>query len=280
MSMLDHALAYAARGWPCFPVHTPTDRGCSCRDASCSSVGKHPRTSRGMNDASTDPEVVRAWWTRWPDANIGLRTGVAFDVIDIDALAGCDALDDLAPDAEPIIGPIVLTGKGCHIYVAITGLGNRTKLVTQVDYRGAGGYVIAPPSLHSSGVSYSWSTLGPDTQLVKLPGWLRAVITAPASPAPLTGERGAAPTDRYGAAALERELGRLVAARDGERNNALNCAAFALGQLVGGGVLDAAHVAGELLHVARRVGLGDVEAERTIASGMRAGIAQPRGVPA
>ena len=51
------ALAYAARGWPVFPL-----------------AGKLPRTEHGFKGASANPERVRAWWKRWPDAGVGIAT--------------------------------------------------------------------------------------------------------------------------------------------------------------------------------------------------------------
>jgi hypothetical protein len=48
--------------------------------------GKHPLTRHGLHDATADPGVIRRWWTRWPQANVGIRTGAASGllVIDID----------------------------------------------------------------------------------------------------------------------------------------------------------------------------------------------------
>src|ERR1700684_1789951 len=65
-SLLEAALQYAGRGWPVFPLHTPTLNGCSCGDPECEGVGKPPRTRHGLSDASTDPAKIRAWWARWP----------------------------------------------------------------------------------------------------------------------------------------------------------------------------------------------------------------------
>jgi hypothetical protein len=90
----------------------------------------------GLHDATTDPEVIRAWWRAHPSANIGLRTGVSFDVIDLDSEHAVYALEDVRASREPIRGPIVQTGYGFHWYVKPTGLGNRAGVLPGVDFRG------------------------------------------------------------------------------------------------------------------------------------------------
>ncbi len=73
---LNHALEYASKGIPVFPLHTPTkDSSCSCGKPKCDSVGKHPRTKNGLKDATTDKKQIREWWGKWPNANIGIPTG-------------------------------------------------------------------------------------------------------------------------------------------------------------------------------------------------------------
>src|SRR4051812_49746069 len=72
----DAALAYAARGWPLFPLK-PRE--------------KTPLISKadggnGVKDATTDPAAIEAWWTACPEANIGLACGAAFFVLDADFL--------------------------------------------------------------------------------------------------------------------------------------------------------------------------------------------------
>src|ERR1700683_4275215 len=70
------ALAYASLGWQVCPCHSIGKDGRStCGDAKCKSPGKHPRTLRGRNDATTDRKIIKAWWREWPDANIGIATG-------------------------------------------------------------------------------------------------------------------------------------------------------------------------------------------------------------
>lgn len=150
-SLLGSALWYAEHGLPVFPVRP---------------LLKVPYTgTRGVLDASTDPDRIRTWWQAAPDSNIGLATGHKFDVIDIDGLAGNitlarDLLDQPTVDdpyngLPPILG-VVLTPRpgGRHLYIDATGRPNRAGW-DGIDYRGRGGYVLAPPSRTADGL-YEW----------------------------------------------------------------------------------------------------------------------------
>jgi hypothetical protein len=83
----------------------------------------------------------------------------------------------------------------------------------------------------------------------------------------------------YAAAALVRECQAAATAASGERNNVLNHAAFAAGTLVGAGALDEQKAVLNLRAAARRCGLPDAEAIRTIRSGLTAGRKEPRDLP-
>ncbi|MEU4558790.1 bifunctional DNA primase/polymerase [Actinoplanes sp. NPDC023936] len=267
------ALAYARHGIPVLPVHTP-DRGgvCSCgKGPRCDHPGKHPLLRHGLHDASTDSERITLWWTRWPRANVGLRTGVVMDVADIDSAEGWHGFRHLLRDEIPA-GPQVRTGRGGrHLWFRPTGFGNRVGLLPGLDWRGAGGYVLAPPSRHASGVDYSWIRR-PGRGLPAGPAALLALIEGPA---PARGPRVVAHPDRYAEVALEAEADRVAHAPVGTRNDTLNRAAFALGRFVGAGLLDAPTVRRELTSAARYAGLGHAEIRRTLRSGLTAGIRQP-----
>jgi hypothetical protein len=269
----DAALEYSARGWPVFPLEPR---------------GKRPLgrlAAHGLNDATTSPTKVRAWWRAEPNANIGLRTGVAFDVLDVDGNDGRAALmahmRELGVGLES--GPWAWTGgDGDHLLFLPTGNGNRTGILDHVDWRGAGGYIVAPPSIHpDTGAAYEWETDhdrhgGPDEQLAAVPPWLLRLV-APPTP---TGDRAASTTvplgSAYGLRALEGEVAGVALAPEGQRNHRLNAAAFSLGQLVAAGTLEARAVAEQLLTVALRIGLGEGEAVATIRSGLQKGMATPR----
>ena len=263
---------------PVFPVHTPLVDRCSCSTPECSSIGKHPRTDHGLHDATLDPETIRSWWQRWPDANIGVRTGITFDVLDIDsepagrALAIAAELTGADTTACWNGGPMSTTGRGSHILYLPTGSGNGAELlgIKGVDWRGAGGYIVAPPSLHYSGTRYRWAdTNPPNLELEPAPIFLvAALLNLPAKVAPLrTG------TPRGIIAGL---VAYIEQQAEGSRNHSLNWAAHTLGTHVFKGELSrdqGERGCVELLNAALRIGLNELEAQRTIDSGWVAGCA-------
>jgi hypothetical protein len=289
----DAALAYAARGFRVLPLHHPVQArsrkqpgsvGCSCGDPDCGPVGKHPRTRNGLHDATTDPTQLARWWQRWPRANIGLVTGELADVLDVDGPAGRVELRRWATQPEPRLeGPLVRTGSGWHHYLAASGAGNRTGLLEGVDWRGRGGYVIAPPSLHANGSRYRW--LRPLTcDLPDLPRPLRHLLVPPRQQRPeaVPRFREEAAGHPYGQAALQRELAVVAQAPRGRRNHTLYQAGIRLYSLVAGGVLDHAEVQAGLLAAADAALLLPEEprqTRRTLDSAERTGLAHPRGIP-
>ena len=135
------ARSLAAAGVPLFP---------------CEAGGKRPLTRRGFLDASSDPGQVAAWWSRTPDANIGLPTGARSGVVvvDVDVHGPVDGRTAWrrASEAGLVDGAGLLvrtpTG-GAHAYFPTTsGTEQRSWQAASagVDFRGDGGYIIAPPS--------------------------------------------------------------------------------------------------------------------------------------
>lgn len=166
--LLAWAKRYAALGWPVFPIHWPDEAGiCSCGKADCGDIGKHPRTAAGFKDATTSEFIVRNWWRRWPDANVGIATGSGLVVLDIDLHSGSGFKTLLDLEAE--LGklphtPTVITGSGGHhryyrvpAGVVIRNSAGKTGLGPDLDVRGDGGYVVAAPSLHETLTRYSWA---------------------------------------------------------------------------------------------------------------------------
>jgi Bifunctional DNA primase/polymerase, N-terminal len=306
----DAALAYAARGIPVLPLHYPLPHrsdlqpiggdhepaqraGCSCRDPGCGQPAKHPLGAlvpHGVKDATTNRARVLAWWTRHPQANIGLACGYRFDVLDVDGPTGAHAIRALAAaDGLHSSGPLVRTGGGgWHYYLAPTGLGNtRPHGLEHVDWRGRGGYVVAPPSRHASGQAYQWlAGRDLDTPPGQVPGALRERLERrpphrPAGPVQLPAA-ASRPGDRYARTALAQELARVAAAPVGQRNRQLWESTRNLYNLVATGALDHRQVHQGLLEAAERCGLLAEEprqTHRTLASGRQVGLAHP-GRPA
>lgn len=111
------------------------------------------RGSNGCLDATSNPDVITGWWDHSPDANIGIATGHLVDVVDIDGLPGQKSRarhwDDIFAqvDADAIAKILTPRPGGMHLYVPATGDGNKAGILPGIDYRGRGGYVVAPPSV-------------------------------------------------------------------------------------------------------------------------------------
>jgi RecA-family ATPase len=166
-TILEAALEYASKGWRVFPLHSAPNGICTCGDSECrvggkrqKNAGKHPRTHRGVKDASTDPNLIHSWFDA-PGANLGLATGidnglVVLDVDDTDSFGQLLAEHGELPDDCPMFK----TGRGFQVVFSHPP-GKRVansagKIAKGIDVRGAGGYVVAPPSVHYTGNQYTW----------------------------------------------------------------------------------------------------------------------------
>lgn len=115
----------------------------------------------GSTTASSDPALVARWWAEHPTANVGIATGHRVDVIDQDGPEGAISWARIGrAGAWPAVLGVVLTvrpeGAGVHRYIAATGDGNGARIGPGLDYRGRGGYVVAPPSI-IDGKRYTWT---------------------------------------------------------------------------------------------------------------------------
>jgi hypothetical protein len=279
LSHLGQAAArYARRGWPVLPLHAPVPRGCSCQDAACQSIGKHPRTRHGLRDATTDLEQITRWWRRWPHANIGVATGAlsGLVVIDIDPQHGGEhSLRQLHRYCPLPRTAQAGSGIGRHLYYVAEGAvpSSVGRLGPGLDVRSDGSYIVAPPSRHASGRSYRWII---STEIAPFPRALAARISPP-QPSPVDQvHRPIGNITAYGRAALDAETRAVATAPDGQRNITLYRAARKLGQLCAAGLLPGRLISDRLLAAATECGLPNPEAHRTIASGLHNGTRTPR----
>lgn len=175
------AARLAASGVPVFPV-APRDKAPLIRNG------------RGFRDATTDLRQVEAWWRRFPQANIGVPTGAASGLVvvdvDVHGTNGYDALNR-ADRAGLVTGWEFLvrspTG-GLHLYYpAADEMEQRSWQAGDagIDFRGDGGYIVAPPSLRvidGEMVPYRITELGTAPTHPLGAGRLRRFLDPPRSP--------------------------------------------------------------------------------------------------
>lgn len=274
---LTAALDYAARGFAVFP---------------CAPRAKKPASTHGFYNATTNPATIRRWWLACSDYNIGVATGVqsCIWVLDVDGDAGATSLTALEAQHGSLPDTLTsVTADGCHFWFRYTSpvpCSADDRIGRGLHVRADRGYVLAPPSVHPDGPAYRWTNNRP---LAVAPDWLVRLTRKP--PPRLTISQRAISirlsrpgrTGAYGKAALEQEIAALTHTPQGGRNAALNRASFCLFQLVAGGELNGIEVRQRLIEAATANGLmsdphdGPRKVAKTIASGARAGLKQPRG---
>ena len=266
------ARTYANLGWAIFPV-VPGD--------------KIPMTEHGVDDASSDPAQVKAWWSRTPEASIGLACGEVSRVwvLDVDArtprhsgsLSGTDAL--LALEFEHGVLPQTMTsttgGGGKHIFFNLPPnlkVRNRVNVRlkdgrrTGLDVRSTGGYVILPPSMHASGTSYAWDIRRP---IADAPEWLLALLSDSGGPVAQLVPLPVIPaaegqTRAYARGALLRAAEAIGACGKGARHETIVQEASSIGRYVAAGLLDFEVAAQTLIAAGMNAGKPRTEVERAV----------------
>lgn len=139
-TILSAALWYAEQGLRVFPLQARSQ---------IPHKGTH-----GVKEATSDRDRIIAWWRRWPESNLAIATGHLVDVIDVDGMVGINSLTRLEHTPQTL--GVVLTPRpgGQHHYISATGRGNGAGIFPAIDFRGLGGYVVAPPSLRASAKTY------------------------------------------------------------------------------------------------------------------------------
>lgn len=281
------ALHFATRGWHVFPI-TPGAK-------------KPPVIDRWETRASTDPHHISSWWRHTP-YSIGIATGPSgLVVIDLDTpkpgettpeqwaalgiSSGAGVLRALARAQGTTVTPtyaVTTPSRGWHLYYTAppgTALRNTHDMIGwKIDTRAHGGYVVAP----NSPVPPNGYQLIDDREPAELPAWLHHLLTPEPPPAPSTPAVAAtiSPTG-YAVAALRGECHRVHTAPSGQHNAVLCRASYALGQLVGAGLLDETVARAELSTAAEVLISADCdctprEITRVITAGLAAGARNPR----
>ncbi|NYH52799.1 hypothetical protein HNR06_002388 [Nocardiopsis arvandica] len=298
-NVLPYALAAARRGWHVFPLRT-----------------RAKRPVRTFTDwerhATTDPAAIRTHWGAHPAHNLAVACGPSgLVVVDLDTpkdeeqpppewarpgiTNGADVFAALAEEhADGDMGwretfTVMTRRGGLHLYYATpenaSYRNTSGRLGWLIDTRATGGYVVGPGSyVADTDGRGPYKVLNPG-DAAPLPAWL-ATLLEPARRRPVTsGQVHQALTHSPGLAtyvtrALRGEVDRVLAAKEGSRNHTLNKAAFAVGTLVGAGMLPKHLAEDQLTNAALQIGLDADEAENTVRSGIQAGIRRPRGAAA
>ena len=160
MTMMDAALEYIKEGFKVFPVKPD----------------KQPLTEHGFKDATQIILGVKEYWNKCPDAGIGIRTD-GYIVLDFDVKSGGLESKEVI---ETKYGKLPRTrthrtgGGGLH-YIYRNAVGSNVRNAagfagySGVDIRANGGYIVAPPSLHTSGNHYEVLDNSP---IIPAPEWL------------------------------------------------------------------------------------------------------------
>jgi hypothetical protein len=268
--LAEAALHYAAHGLPVFPTN----------------IKKKPLTAHGYKDATTDPAKIRAMFRNPRAAGVATPTGTITGLVvldrdrknGVDGVETCKALEadlgGLPPTLQQRTGSggdqlLLLYPEGTTIKNSVGELG------PNLDVRGVGGYINLPPSRNEAG-TYAWqNNLDPAPLPQK---WVDRMKERPRpevdrKPAPTITAIESTP---YGLKALEAECQAVASEPEGGRNHRTNQAAFVVGQLVGGGEIREEEGRLALAQAAAAAGLGEIETDKTIRSGMTAGMAEPR----
>lgn len=271
------ASRYIAEGLQVLPVWSWNDDGtCRCGGVDASGVecrsGKHPvahLAPRGLKDATTEPSMVERWW---PD---GARHGVA-----VRTTATCWVLDeDERGAAEALQLPPTRTAQtksgGRHFWFRGGPVANSTKRIPGCDTRGAGGYVVVPPTL-----GYAWLD---EREPATAPPALLALLAPPLpirSTAAVAVPARDAGASRFGLAVLRSACERIEAASEGCRHDTLRSRARLVAGYVATGEIEEGLARRCLASAAAATGLLNPEIEAAIewgiASGLEAPLAKPR----
>jgi hypothetical protein len=128
---------------------------CTCGNPQCAAPGTHPAQRDWQKRISGQPSKAHEWWAASPDAAVLLPTGRTFDVLEVSEAAGCLGLARLER-AGANVGPVAATpNRRMYFFVLPNARTKMVKLLATLGWgrspldltcRGAGDYIVAPPS--------------------------------------------------------------------------------------------------------------------------------------
>lgn len=182
MTPLEAAHRYVKTGWRVVPLWGVDGTQCRCpRGAACPSAGKHPHGRGGTWNVLKGGSDVQAWFEDNANDNVGILTGKesGIFVLDIDGATGVYALAQLLVEhGQMPTTRMVETGSGGIHYVFkhpdFTVYNSASTIAPNIDIRGKGGQVVAPPSVSGRGAYRATKDIEP----VEAPEWLLKALRA------------------------------------------------------------------------------------------------------
>lgn len=218
--------------------------------------------------------LIEQWQLQYPDANIGIVTGIVSGIFVVD-FDSPEAFQD-GQDRGLGGGVIAKSGRGYHVYYRHPEwtVKTATGILDHVDIRSDGGYIVAPPSIHENGSLYEWIDDPSGIAEAYMPDWLSNLLGAEAGSSP-SSDSAPSTDSSWAIKALEEEALLVRNAPQGKRNNQLNASAFKMGQFSGANLIDADLAKATLLSNAMMNGLSAQEAQDAFKSGFTKGKKQP-----
>jgi hypothetical protein len=276
------------RGWPVFVLSSSKVPVFNCER--CREEHTTPQQMQGCGclmchgfyAATLDVTRVQEMVRLNPRGLLAVRTGAVSGttVIDVDA-HGIPAMRQMIASGLLPRTLAQRTGNGYHLVYAHPGVrivSGPGKGGPGIDVKSDDAYIVAAPSVHpGTSKPYRWLR-SPAGELASLPQYWVERLREPdrqtwPGPVPVQAVKGT----RYAIGGLRRQVAELLEAEEGTRNATLNKSAFAIGQLVGAGMLDEQDAVAALEDAGQRIGLSPGEVRRSVASGLRAGARCPRG---
>lgn len=168
---LEAALSYAQRGWLIFPGRAGGRLGSYATMA----VNGNPW------GATSDPDLIRHYWQRWPRADVSVATGAGSGlfVLDVESVAGhgVDGLSTVqtlerSHGRLPRTAGVRSRNDGRHLYFKHPGAGSKVRvgnIADGIETKGDGGSITLPPT-----AGYTWLS-SPD-DIADPPAWLLKLV--------------------------------------------------------------------------------------------------------